>query len=295
MSNSGKTLRLIFPDCQHGASPASGFVPRLLATIVPQCPASITEEVHPDPSTQEMTRNNLLASGAMTLLTEEEYRGIYDTAREMIDEKSPGRIISFSTDGAVSLCPIDYLHEQYEDLGVLWIDVHPEPVTPERFWKKRTVVFGAITGNEESSIRHLMRAPVDPDRFFYVCSRSEEIPMADHVQFGHLGIRRAGRDALGAGNPETILSWIREKGIRHLAVHVDMDSVGAADLRGGIQREQSSASLCQSDFRPVKQMEKLFSELHGKVNVVGFDVMEYELMNAPEFKEAVRALDIFNE
>lgn len=36
MASAEKTLRLIFPDWQHGANPGSGFVPRFLASIAPQ-------------------------------------------------------------------------------------------------------------------------------------------------------------------------------------------------------------------------------------------------------------------
>ncbi len=55
MASAEKTLRLIFPDWQHGANPGSGFVPRFLASIAPQGEHSETVEITPGDVSPERT------------------------------------------------------------------------------------------------------------------------------------------------------------------------------------------------------------------------------------------------
>lgn len=122
-------------------------------------------------------------------------------------------MIAFSTDGAACVAPIDYLNEKYEGFGVLWLDVHREPVTPERFWRKRAALFSTFTG-DAAQIPGLMKTSIPPSRFFFVSTRADEVPPAEDIQFHHLEIGLAKEEALDAGNT-AVLDWLKASGIKH--------------------------------------------------------------------------------
>ena len=55
-------------------------------------------------------------------------------ARELVRQQSPDTIVTLGGDCLVSLAPFSYLVEKYgEKLGVLWVDSHPDVMTPEQF------------------------------------------------------------------------------------------------------------------------------------------------------------------
>ena len=89
MASAEKTLRLIFPDWQHGANPGSGFVPRFLASIAPQGEHSETVEITPGDVSPERTQNEVVAARALTILSPEDFKVCYNAAREVLDAKAP--------------------------------------------------------------------------------------------------------------------------------------------------------------------------------------------------------------
>ena len=294
MTADGKTLRLVFPDWQHGPNPSSGFVPRLMATIAPHGKSSETVEIPAIEQELGAAHVGLMEAQALSCLPEVNYHGYCRKTRAIISEKHPDRVISFSTDGAVTLFTTDYLHGLYADLGLLWIDVHQEPVTPERFWKRRVIFSGAITGNREA-LEDLMKHPLPKERFMFMTRDPVEIPPSDRAQFEHLGIELAGLQVLSPEN-FSVIDWIRANGIKHLAVHFDLDSVGSADLRSGIFREENLAAISARHESPVPKLRELFKRILSEgVEIVGVDQMEYELIQFSDFTELMKELPIFND
>ena len=291
MASAEKTLRLIFPDWQHGANPGSGFVPRFLASIAPQGEHSETVEITPGDVSPERTQNEVVAVRALTILSPEDFKVCYNAAREVLDAKAPDRVIAFSTDGAACVAPIDYLNEKYEGFGVLWLDVHREPVTPERFWRKRAALFSTFTG-DAAQIPGLMKTSIPPSRFFFVSTRADEVPPAEDIQFHHLEIGLAKEEALDAGNT-AVLDWLKASGIKHLAIHIDLDSVGSADIRSGIYREEGLVDLSDPDLSSLKKVGTLLKGVSAAVDVVGVGVLEYQMLDAPEFRGMISDLPIF--
>lgn len=288
-----KTLRLIFPDWQHGPNPSSGLVPRLMATIAPNSGSAETAEIPALDAGVEPTHVGLMEAQALSCLPEVDYHGYRKETHAIMEEKQPDRLISFSTDGAVTLFTADYLHGLYEDLGVLWIDAHREPVTPERFWKRRVIFSGAITGNQEV-LEGLVQKPIPKDRFMFLTRKPDDIPPSDKAQFEHLGIELAGPDAVSRESGR-ITGWLKEKGIKHLIVHIDLDSVGSADLRSGIFREENLAAISAEHESAVPQFRKLFKQILQETDIVGFDLMEYELIQSSDFTALMADLPIFND
>ncbi|PRX92060.1 arginase family protein [Paraburkholderia sp. BL25I1N1] len=57
-----------------------------------------------------------------------------DSAKQCIDRHRPERIVVRGGDRLVDLAPFAYLNERYDGkLAVLWIDAHPDIMTPSDF------------------------------------------------------------------------------------------------------------------------------------------------------------------
>ena len=118
------------------------------------------------------------------------------------------------------------------------------------------------------------------------------MPPAEDIQFHHLEIGLAKEEALDAGNT-AVLDWIKASGIKHLAIHIDMDSVGSADIRSGIYREEGLVDLSEHDLNSLKKVGALLRGVSAAVDVVGIGVLEYQMLDAPEFRDMISDLPIF--
>ena len=127
----------------------------------------------------------------------------------------------------------------------------------------------------------------------FLTRKPGDIPPSDKAQFDHLGIELAGPEAVDLESGR-ITGWLKEKGIRHLVVHIDLDSVGSADLRSGIFREENLAAISAEHESAVPQFRKLFKQILQETEIVGFDLMEYELIQSSDFTALMADLPIFN-
>ena len=118
---------------------------------------------------------------------------------------------------------------------------------------------------------------------------SREVPPAEDIQFHHLEIGLAKEEALDAGNT-AVLDWLKASGIKHLAIHIDLDSVGSADIRSGIYREEGLVDLSDPDLSSLKKVGTLLKGVSAAVDVVGVGVLEYQMLDAPEFRGMISDL-----
>ena len=118
-----KTIRLLYPDYVSGGLDTYYFGVNLMAHILPEN------------ETQPLIRVNILPpSGEIKTVTdgiygkEEVISGIQDAMRK-IETENPDRIITIGGNCMVSQASFDYLHGKYGDVGVIWIDAHPDVST----------------------------------------------------------------------------------------------------------------------------------------------------------------------
>jgi len=136
------TLRLLMPQWQGGASPAYSFGAKLLAWLAPPAGNTPQVEVPVEPyKGVELPLEDGVA--ARTVLLQQ-----LRAASKIIEAHQPKRIIVFGGDCLVSQAPFAYLNERYEgNLGVLWLDAHPDISTPEMFSHEHAMVLGNLLGH----------------------------------------------------------------------------------------------------------------------------------------------------
>lgn len=88
---------------------------------------------------------------------DEALHGIQD-AQKKIEEESPDSIITIGGNCIVSLAPFDYLHGLYENIGVLWIDAHPDVSKPEDGYPyAHAMVLSSLLGHGASQLSDQMK------------------------------------------------------------------------------------------------------------------------------------------
>lgn len=147
-----KTIRLLYPDHVSGGLETYYFGANLLAHILPENekqPLLKVEIAPPNGQEYEVT-NGIYAKDAV--LT-----GI-DRAMEVIETAKPDKIITIGGNCIVSQASFDYLHGKYDNVGIIWIDAHPDVSTvKDNYPNAHAMVLGSLMGYGDSSLSGLMK------------------------------------------------------------------------------------------------------------------------------------------
>src|SRR5262245_8658973 len=205
----GPTLRLNMPQWQGGNLPAYHFGAELLAWLAPAPDGPVETVPVPEPSAGETldVENGMRARSVVVRQARE--------ARRRIEKHQPARILTLGGDCLVDLAPIAYLSKRYgSTLGVLWVDAHPDVMTPRDWPNPHAYVLGALLGRGDPDLTGEVEAPVLPSRVMFA-GLDAWSPVEDEVISG-LGLRHAGAAEL-AESSTPVLDWIGEERIEHVA------------------------------------------------------------------------------
>jgi arginase len=94
------------------------------------------------------------------------------SAQSLLAERRPRRILTAGGDCAVDIAVIDYLHQAYPDLTVVWVDAHLDANRPETSpsGSFHGMPVAAIMGLAPMEMRNLVRHPLSPPQFRYVAA-----------------------------------------------------------------------------------------------------------------------------
>ena len=189
-----KTIRLIVPDWQAGDNPVYYFGAKILQVIAPKKEGQkeITIPV-PDDFKPLERENGVTAQSAV-------YQQVKDTV-SAIDKEAPDKIITFGGNCLVSQAPFAYLNEKYDDLGVLWVDAHPDISNPEIYENEHAMVLANLLGAGDPKLSGLVRKTLKPSQVRYegmqggvdveqrgeiFRRRTSQLFNADALQNGHI-------------------------------------------------------------------------------------------------------------
>lgn len=291
MSGKKKTIRLVLPQWQGGVNPDYVFGAEVLAFIAPPSKTDETIKVAVNEDFETLLKTENGVAGEKVLLAQLE-----ETAR-ILEIKSPDRVIVFGGDCSISQAPFDYLSGKYgEQLGILWLDAHPDISTPETTTHNHEMVLANIIGQGARQFVDHMKYPMDHRRVMYAGLIEAELrPMDRSVHT--LGIKLATpRDLME--NNELILAWIKETGITKLAVHFDMDVISPEDFRSILP---AKPYLKSEDFGAaigeltLKQIVRILEDANEYAEIVGLCVAEHMPWDAINLRRALSGISIFSE
>jgi arginase len=198
-------------------------------------------------------------------------------ARQAIEKHRPDRIVTLGGDCLIDLAPMAYLNARYAgNLGVLWVDAHPDISTPKEFAQGNTYVLGALLGRGDADFVGEVETPVRPARVMYA-GLYEWTPTEGEI-IEELGLRRARAESL-AQDSKPVLDWIAKEGIERVAVHFDVDVLDPTKFGPILFNDPSAlpdflAGVPRGRMTP-DQVVRLLQDVAAACDVVGLAIAEY--------------------
>ena len=270
------TLRLVWPQWQGaGESSVRSLLPelpygearrvyalgtRVLTALLPEH-AGPTEivPVSDGPIGEEVLVTDGMESRAQILA------GIRD-AREAIARHDAPRILTLGGDCAVSVVPFTELAARYgDDLAVVWIDSHPDIGTSHsQYPGYHAMAVSHIIGTGDVEVMDELAAFVSPSRLALagLHSWTED----DYPNIAKWGLHAFGPADL-RDSTEPLLRWLEATGCSRVAVHLDVDTVDADEVRLGLGYDRGGLSVTQTN--------RVIRDLGRAADVVGLTIAEY--------------------
>jgi len=291
MSNTqDKTLRLLFPQWQGGNNPPYFFGAQLLAWLAPATDGPVEQVPVIEPDQQPLPLEEGIV-GRTALLRQ------LHSARQLIDQHQPDRLVVLGGDCLVDLAPFAYLNERYDgDLAVLWVDAHPDVMKPADFRHAHAMVLGNLLGEGDPAFTEAVRMPLKPANVMYA-GLQQTLPV-ETTTLRRLGLRSAGPADL-AENSEPVLNWLRETGARRLAIHLDLDVLDPTLFRSLLFAEPNIAAdtydgVAQGKMS-MEQVLRLLADVAAAVDVVGIGIAEHLPWDALAMKNMLARLPLLGK
>ncbi|MFD4838275.1 arginase family protein [Achromobacter sp. NPDC058515] len=283
-----KTLRLHFPQWQGGNNAPYHFGAQLLAWLAPAANGPVEDVQVTLPSDEPLPLENGIVG--RTQLIEQQL-----SARELIDKHQPDRIVVLGGDCLVDLAPFAYLNERYTgDLAVLWIDSHPDLLTPAQFQHAHAMVLGNLLGNGDPDFIRAVTRPIKPENAMYAGLHSPSDWEASELN--RLGLRNLGPAALAEQGSQPILDWFKATGAKHLAIHLDLDVLDPSQFRALLFANPDAPAgafegIAQGKLR-IEQVLQVIADIANVGDVVGLGIAEHLPWDAIKLKEMLGSLPL---
>lgn len=181
-------------------------------------------------------------------------------------------------DCLVDLAPFAYLNERYDgDLAVLWVDAHPDIMTPAQFHHAHAMVLGNLLGNGDPAFVEAVARPINPANVLIVGMHD---PSAwEAAAIGRLGLKNVGPEKLRQEGSKPVLDWFKSTGAKHLAIHFDLDVLNPSVFRGLLFAKPNAPEgtfdgVAQGEL-DMRQVIELLGEAAAITNVVGLGITEH--------------------
>ncbi|UXM94801.1 arginase family protein [Bartonella sp. HY329] len=284
-------LRLVFPQWQGGNYSAYQMGSALLNFLAPQ-PSFAVEQVNVISDNEQsplLVENGII--GREVLLKQA------DEARQKIDKHQPKKIVILGGDCLVDLVPFAYLNEIYNgDLAVLWLDAHPDVMTPEVFHNAHAMVLGNLLGKGDEDFVKRVKQPLKPENVMFA-GLGKTLPF--ETDFIHLhNLKIASASALKASS-DSVIDWLGSINAKYLAVHFNLDVLDVKKFHSIYFGNPDAAS---GDFDDITQGEmylpdivRLLRDVSAHVDIVGLGITEYLPWDAIALKDVLAKLPILRD
>ncbi|PGH24004.1 arginase family protein [Fusobacterium animalis] len=262
-----KTIRLLYPDFVSGGLETYFFGANLLQYILPQ-----------NENQEEYKVNIEAPSGKKYTITdgiygkEEVVKGIKE-AMKILEDVNPDKVITIGGNCVVSQAPFDYLHGKYENLGIIWIDAHPDVSTVnDGYPNAHAFVLGSLLGEEETKITKLMKnKKFTSDQVLYVGLQEIHKYQEKFLKEKNINYKIQTDEFL---TNEEIKDFIKK--FDHILVHLDIDVLDENLFHSTyFANKELVGDGSGSGKMTMEKLSETLSVIDKNANVVGFTIAEY--------------------
>ena len=262
-----KTIRLLYPDHVSGGLDTYYFGANLLQYILPQNPNQpvVKVDIIPPNSKEKTVTNGIYAE-------EEVLSGIRD-AQEKISKQNPDRIITIGGNCMVSLAPFDYLHGKYKNVGIIWIDAHPDVSTlNDGYPNAHAMVLGSLLGHGAAQLtREIKNSLFKPDEIFYIGLQ----PLHDYQEkyLDDMGVKYKVQDKTFVTSSE-INDFIGR--FDHILIHFDIDVLDEHFFHSTyFANSELVGDGAGGGKMTIEKLSEVLRLITENTDVVGFTIAEY--------------------
>ena len=282
-----KTIRLLYPDHAGGGLDAYYFGANLLQYILPHNPKQpvIKVDIQPPDVMDKPVTNGIYAE-------DEVLSGIQD-ALEKITAEDPDRIITIGGNCMVSLAPFDYLHGKYKNVGIVWIDAHPDISTvKDGYPNAHAMVLGSLLGHgAEQLVAQMKNPPFKPEEILYIGLQT----LHDYQE---LYLKKMGVDYKVQNQAfvtdEEIITFMRR--FDHILVHFDIDVLDEHFFHSTyFANPQLVGDGAGGGRMTIEKLAEVLNLIANGTDVVGFTVAEYLPFDEHRLRKMLSEIRIFTE
>ncbi|MDL2284296.1 arginase family protein [Oxalobacter sp. OttesenSCG-928-P03] len=281
-----KTIRLVYGQWQGGDygkpyTPIYGFGAQLMAWLAPASDAPLLE----------------VPVDAYTGAKPETVRGVVwkdtvirqmNAARSLIDQHKPDRIITFGGDCHVSQAPFAWLNERYDgNVGILWIDAHPDLSTPNETARAHAMVLGNLLGGGDAELAAEVKTPYKPENILYI-GMDEMLPK-ESALVQKYGIPMVKTEDVAADSKK-VTDWIRQRNLKHVVIHLDVDVLDPRSFYSVLPNYKGLDFETIDGKMTIPQLTRLLNDIDGASTVVGISFAEYMPWDAQNLKTMLESL-----
>lgn len=282
-----KTIRLLYPDYVSGGLETYYFGANLLAHILPankNQPLLKVDIAQPNGQVHEVI-DGIYAKDAVIA-------GI-KKATEVIKTAKPDKIITIGGNCIVSQAPFDYLHGIYENIGIIWIDAHPDvSTTKDNYANAHAMVLGSLMGHGDSSLAGLMEHDAfKADEILYVGLQELHDYQERFLRDMNIDFKVQSEEFI----PNTeIIKFMRR--FDHILVHLDIDVLDANSFHSTyFANKELVGDGSGSGKMTLEKLSDILKCITDNNDVVGFTIAEYLPFDEHRLHTMFAGIKMFND
>lgn len=282
-----KTIRLLYPDYVSGGLDTYYFGVNLMTHILPQNdkqPLIKVETAPPDGAAKSVT-DDIYGK-------EDVLNGIKD-AMKKIHAENPDQIITIGGNCMVSQASFDYLHGNYENTGIIWIDSHPDvSTTKDGYPNAHAVVLGSLLGYGDRALSDLMANPkFKPNEILYVGLQN----LHDYQQkfLDDMGVNYKVQTKSFTSNSE-IKEFINK--FDHILIHLDIDVLDEHFFHSTyFANPELSGDGSGGGKMTLEKLSEVLCYIETQSDIVGLTIAEYLPFDEHRLHKIFSGIKLFTE
>lgn len=282
-----KTIRLLYPDYVSGGLDTYYFGANLLLHILPE------------------NENQPLLKVAITPPNGKEHEiidGIYgkdevikgiQSAMEIINDEKPDKIITIGGNCIVSQAPFDYLNGIYDNIGIIWIDAHPDVSTvKDNYPNAHAMVLGSLMGYGDESLSSLMKnEKFKADQILYIGLQDLHDYQEKFLNDLKVNFKIQTENFIGDNEIKQFLNQFD-----HILIHLDIDVLDANLFHSTyFANKELVGDGSGSGKMTIEKLSDILTLITSNSDIVGLTIAEYLPFDEYKLHQMFNKIKLFNE
>lgn len=282
-----KTIRLLYPDYVSGGLDTYYFGANMLAHILPANDNQplLKVEITPPDSKERDVKDGIYGK-------DEVISGI-QRAAEVIESAKPDKIITIGGNCIVSQASFDYLHGIYDNVGIIWIDAHPDVSSvKDGYPNAHAMVLGALMGYGDSSLTDLMKnRKFKADEILYIGLQKLHDYQEKFLNDRNIDYRVQTENFI---SEEEIREFVGR--FDHMLIHLDIDVLDAGQFHSTYFANKELVGDGSGGGRmTMQELSDILKCITENSDVVGLTIAEYLPFDEHKLHNMFAGIKLFQE